>query len=74
MTSRRGLPVARQETLEVEQGEDQMVCTRCGENILGKAMKVSSALMLHHLFKVFSSDLIPLSLPVVYKTFCPPGG
>ena len=39
--SKRGLGLGRQETLDVEQNQDVMICTKCGEHILGKAMKVS---------------------------------
>ena len=39
--SKRGLGLERQETLEVEQNQEEMICTKCEEPILGKAMKVS---------------------------------
>ena len=39
--SKRGLGLGRQETLEVEQNQEEMICTKCEEPILGKAMKVS---------------------------------
>merc|ERR1719210_2406417 len=37
--NRRGLGVGRQETLDMEQNQEEMICTKCGEHILGKAMK-----------------------------------
>ena len=42
--NRRGLGVGRQETLDMEQDQEEMICTKCGEHIVGKAMKVNSAL------------------------------
>ena len=39
--NKRGLGLGRQETLEVEQDQAEMICTKCGDPILGKAMKVS---------------------------------
>ena len=50
MMSKRGLGLGRQETLDVEQNQELMICTKCDEQILGKAMKVSLELSIN-LFK-----------------------
>ena len=51
MMSRRGLGMGRQETLEVEQDQEVMICTKCGQNIVGKALKVITAHTSNSLFK-----------------------
>ena len=57
MMSKRGLGLGRQETLDVEQNQELMICTKCDEQILGKAMKVSLELSIN-LFKLHHSTSV----------------
>ena len=75
--SKRGLGLGRQETLEVEQNQEEMICTKCGSPILGKAMKVSLELSISltliclnlsphtsHLNRVLPNCLLRFSSPL----------